>query len=151
MSRIEWIVCERTSRWASALRISFAASGVPFRLREIRHLEELAAELAKRPACLAAIEFDRTNFAAALALLSVIRKKFPDTRTIALLDRSLASEFAEVGNAAVEAGAAAVAASPRRLDAILALGERHAATERTKGERMPLVARIWATLPWQAV
>jgi hypothetical protein len=151
MNRIELVVCERSSRWASALRLSFAASGTPFRLRETRHLEELAVELAERPACLAAIEFDHTNFAAALAELTVIRKKFPDVRTIALLDRSLMSEFAAVRDAVVEAGAAAVAASPRGLNSILALSERHAATKRTKDDGMPLVARIWATLPWQAV
>ncbi len=150
MSRIDWVVCERTSRWASALRMSFASSGVPYRLREVRHLAELESELADRPACLAAIEFDRTNFAAALALLPVIRKKTPGVRLVALFDRSLAESFTEVRDAVVEAGAAAVAASPRRLDAILALGQRHAAAVHGKDESLPLVARIWATLPWQA-
>jgi hypothetical protein len=151
MSRVEWVVCERTSRWASALRMSLATRDVPYRLREVRHLAELEAELAARPACLAAIEIDRSNFAAALALLPVIRRRFAGVRSVALLDRSLASDFAAVGDAVAEAGAAAMAASPRRLDAILALGERHAATTQTKGENMPLVARVWATLPWQAV
>ena len=151
MNRVELVVCERSSRWASALRMSFAVSGRPCRLREIRHLVELEAELAKRRACLVAIEVDRTNFASALAQLTVIRKKLPGVRTIALLDRSLVSEFAAVRDAVVEAGAAAVAASPRGLDAILALSERHVAAERTKDDSLPLVARIWATLPWQAV
>jgi hypothetical protein len=151
MSRVEWVVCERTSRWASALRMACGARGMPYRLREIRHLAELEAELVKRPACLAAVEFDRANFAAALALLPAMRKKFPGARSVALLDRSLASDFAAVRDAVVEAGAAAVAASPRRLDAILALGQRHAATVHTKDESLPFAARIWTTLPWQAV
>jgi len=151
MSRVEWVVCERTSRWASALRMSLAASGMPYRLREIRHLAELERELAERPACLAAIEFDRKNFAAAVALLPMIRKSFPGVRSVALLDRSLSSDFAAVRDAVVEGGVAAVAASPRRLDAILALGQRHAAAAQTKDNTIPLVARIWATLPWQAV
>ena len=101
MSRVEWVVCERTSRWASALRMSFAASDVPYRLREVRYLAELEAELVDRPTCLAAIEFDRTNFAAALALLPVIRQRFPGVRSVALLDRSLASDFAAVRDAVV--------------------------------------------------
>jgi len=150
MSRFEWLVCERTSRWASALRMSFSASNMPIRLREIRHLGELEPELAERPTCLAAIEFDRANFADALRRLPIIRQKFSRVRCVALLDRSLAEDFADVRDVVVEAGAAAVAASPRRLDAILALGERHAATAETPAENMPLVAQVWASLPWQA-
>jgi hypothetical protein len=150
ISPVEWIVCERTSRWASAMRMALAAGGVPYRLRELRHLSELDADLVARPTALAAIEIHRDNFAELLAWLPTVRERRRHARCIALLDGSLADDLDEVRDALVEAGAQAVATSPRRLAAVIVFGARHAETAEIVGENAPLVAQVWASLPWQA-
>ena len=147
---VEWIVCERTSRWASALRMALARGEMPHRLRELRHLAELDAELAARPTALAAIEIHRGNFADLLAWLPTACERHDRARCVALLDRSLADNLDAACDALVEAGAPAIATSPRRLDAVIALGTRHAETARTIAENAPLMAQAWASLPWQA-
>ncbi len=147
---VEWIVCERTSRWASALRMALAADGTPHRIRELRHLAELDVELTARPTALAAIEIHRGNFADLLAWLPTARERHVHARCVALLDRSLADNLNATCDALDEAGAPAIATSPRRLDAVVALGTRHAETARIIGENAPLVAQVWASLPWQA-
>jgi hypothetical protein len=150
MSRVEWIVCEQSCRWASALRMALASGELPHRLRELRHLAELDAELAARPTALAAIEIHRGNFAQLLAWLPAARERHVHARYVALLDRSLADDLDEVCDALVEAGAQAIATSPRRLDAVVALAARHAQTAGKIDENAPLAAQVWAALPWQA-
>jgi hypothetical protein len=154
MSRIEWVVCERTSRWAAALRMALAADELSCRLRELRHFIELDAELAARPTAVAAIEVHRGNFANVLCWLPRAREQFAEVRFVALLDRSLVvdktKESADVGDALLEAGAALVVASPRRLEPILELGRRHAAAPPKTSENVRLVEQVWASLPWQA-
>ena len=150
MSRVEWTVCERTSRWASAMRIALAADGTPHRLRETRSLSELEAELVDRPTSLTAIEVHRGNLADVLAWLPNARQRFTRPCFVALLDRTLADDMGSVGDVLIEAGAQSIATSPRRLDEILSLARRHAANPRITDENVPLTARVWATLPWQA-
>jgi hypothetical protein len=150
MSRIEWIVCERTSRWASALRLAFATEDAPPRVRELRHLAELDAELLARPTALAAIEIHRGNFAQLLAWLPAARGRHARACSIALLDRSLTDELEQVTAALLEAGAQAIASSPRRLDAILSLGQQHARITGIIGPNARLDEAVWASLPWQA-
>ena len=130
---VEWIVCERTSRWASALRMAVGLpSDLPHRLRELRHLAELDAELAERPTALAAIEVHRGNFADLLAWLPASPRAALPTPARSRSARSFAlgSRSAKSATRCVEAGAQAIATSPRRLDAIVALAVRHAATAR---------------------
>lgn len=146
----EWIVCERTSRWASAFRMALASGEMPFRLRELRHLTELDAELAARPTALAAIEVHRGNFAPLLAWLPVARDRHGRARCVALVDRSLADDIDALCDALIEAGAQAIATSPRCLDAVVDLAARHAETAGKIGENTSLVDRVWASLPWQA-
>ena len=150
MSRLEWIVCERTSRWASALRMALSSGETSHQLRELRHLAELDAALTARPTALAAIEVHRGNFAQWLAWLPVARERHVQARCVALVDRSLADDLEEVGDALVEAGAQAIATSPRRLDAVVALGARHAETVARIDVNASLAAQVWASLPWQA-
>jgi hypothetical protein len=153
MSCCEWIVCEHSSRWASALRLALASGGTRYRLRETRHLAGLAAELAEQPTSLAAIEVRRGNLADILAWLTTARQTFPRARCVALLDRSLAKDAEQVGDALFEAGAQAIAASPRRLDTVLALGQRHAAAVAQHSpltdDNLSFTAQVWASLPWQ--
>jgi hypothetical protein len=150
MSRIEIIVCERTSRWASALRIELASVNLPHRLRELRHLAELDAELDERPTALVAVEVRRGNFVELLAWLAAARARHGRARFTALLDHSFADHQGEVGDALVEAGIQAIATSPRRLEALVAFGERHAAAAQKTDESASLVSQVWASLPWQA-
>jgi hypothetical protein len=149
MSYVEWIVCERTSRWAAALRLELSHRNLPSRIRETRTLAELDSELAARPNCLAAVEVHRGNFADALAWLSSVRSRYCATLCASLVDRSLVEDLDEVCDVLSEAGVQAIATSPRRLDEVLALGQRH---ERKLGEidnDLPLTAQVWASLPWQ--
>jgi hypothetical protein len=150
MSRIEIIVCERTSRWASALRMELASGELPHRLRELRHLAVLDAELDERPTALVAIEVRRGNFAELLAWLAAARTRHGRARFAALLDHSLAYYQGEVGDALVEAGIQAIVASPRRLEGVVAFGERHAAAAAKTDQNTSLVSQVWAALPWQA-
>jgi hypothetical protein len=150
MTPLEIIVCERTSRWASALRMELASVDLPHRLRELRHLAELDAELDERPGALVAVEVRRGNFAELLAWLPAARRRHCRARYVALVDDSLLDHQSEVGDALVEAGVQAIATSPRRLETIVAIGMRHAATAGKTDENAPLATQVWASLPWQA-
>ena len=150
MRPLEILVCERTSRWASALRMELASVDLLHRLRELRHLAELDAELDERPAALVAVEVRRGNFAELLAWLPAARRRHCRARFVALVDHSLLDHQCEVGDALVEAGVQASATSPRRLETIVAIGKRHAATAEKTDESAPLVTQVWASLPWQA-
>ena len=149
MSRSEWIVCERTSRWASAMRLELAAEGSPIRLRETRSLSELTANLLEDSTGLSAVEVHRGNFADVLAWLTSARRRCDRGRLVALLDRSLASHATAARDALVEAGAEAIANSPRRLSTILAVGARHGQLALETDENVPYLAQVWASLPWQ--
>lgn len=149
MNRTELIVCERTSRWASALRLALVAAGDPCRLRETRRLAELDAELAERPTSIAAIEVHCENLATVLDWLPKARQHFPRTRFVALADQSLAADWDFVADALTEAGIDALAASPRRLDAVLTLARLQAKSPAIVDESEPLTTRVWTSLPWQ--
>jgi hypothetical protein len=149
VSRVELMVCERTSRWASALRMALAGAGEPCRLRETRRLAELDAELAERPIGIAAIEIHGDNFAAVLDWLPKARQRYARTRFVALADRSLADDWEAVTDALTEAGVDALAASPRRLGAVLDVARLQAQLPVILDESEPITARVWASLPWQ--
>lgn len=150
MSRAEWIVCERTSRWASALRLALGSENDAARLREQRLLAELGAELSAHPAAIAAIEIHRGNFAQLLAWLPAARERHADACFVALVDQSLSGELEQVTAALLESGAQAIAASPRRLEGVLALRHLHARIAGDIGPRESLQQAAWASLPWQA-
>jgi hypothetical protein len=74
MSRVEWIVCERSGRWAAAVRAAlgrsaWSSSAVP-RVYEVRQLGELRERLAERPDGLALVEVQRENFGDVLTWLA---------------------------------------------------------------------------------
>ncbi len=150
MNRGEWIVCERTSRWAAALRWALTDGDAAPRLRELRQLAELDTEIAARPGATVAIEVHRGNFAPVLAWLSRPCIHQQGARLAALVDRSLADDSESVVGALLEAGAVAIALSPRRLEEVLAMERYPAQTTGITGSRDPLVDRLWASLPSQA-
>jgi hypothetical protein len=168
MPPCHWIICERTNRWASALRLALdraaAGGGACYRLREVRSLHEIASELARRPESLVALEVHDRNLSNVLAWLAAAEQQFPQARCLALVDRSLSAggpsvrshsreSVTDVCDALREAGAMDVAESPRRLASALELGRRHAAAnvahDTVPAEERSFVEQLWATLPWQ--
>jgi hypothetical protein len=168
MSHVEWIVCERTGRWATALRMALGRSGWPPqsvpRLFEVRQLGELAARLDMRPDSLALVEVQRASFADVLIWLAEAGREHRRARFVALVDRgvweSIGSGLASrrcdrrpVVDALREAGADEVVTSPRQLQGVLALGRRHASLRavhpNSLSAQMSIAAWAWQSLPWQ--
>jgi len=158
MSRCEWIVCERTDRWAAALRVTIAGQAdwpacTP-RLYEVRSLEELGARLELRPDCLVLINVDEANLSRVLPWLAAARGNYSGVRFVALIDHDFDSCGQDVADAILEAGAADFATSPRHLPQILPLARRHAAAiaarQSAAASDDSFVASVWFSLPWQA-
>jgi len=159
MTQCEWIVCERSGRWAAALRLAIARQRTsPIGkqpLHEVRSLQELAARLAERPRAVALVEVRRTNLAETLAWLAEAGPTYPKARFVVLVDRE--ESDGEVGSGMtgvlLAAGAVGVADSPRRLQHVLAVGQRHFASQGRMpnglGENQSLAEWAWALLPWQ--
>jgi hypothetical protein len=168
MSRVDWVVCERSGQWTGALRAALGRSGwsqsaVP-RVFEVRQLGELTAHLDKRPDDLALVEVRRENVSAVLEWLAVAGRNYRRARVVALADRSLwESEESEpeagrrdrqqVVDALFEAGAAEVVTSPRQLQGALRLGQRQASLRVADLEAPTAWQSIeewaWLSLPWQ--
>ena len=125
MNSCSWIVCERGGRWTPALRLILENDRTArHRVREVRHLGELAAEVTTRPASIVAIEVHPGNFAEALDWLTQAGRDYPRAGCVVLCDREIKSPIVAV--ALREAGALEVASSPRRLRPLMELGHRHA-------------------------
>src|SRR5688572_15105073 len=108
MNELEWIVCERTDRWAAALRVILARqvqwrSRMP-RLYEVRSLAELASRLELRPDGLGLISVDNALVPRVLSWLAGAWMTHPRARFIALLEGDLSQQ--DVGSVLLEAGAA---------------------------------------------
>ena len=157
MTCCDWIICERAPRWTPAIRLaiecdsSITSTGV--RLREVRRLGELTAELAQRSGNLVAVEIDAANFAAVLSWLATVERQFATARCVALLDSSFSSSrIKELSAALYEAGAVAIATSPRQIAGILEVARQHAESMPISGsatEDASLAALVWGSLPWQ--
>jgi hypothetical protein len=157
VSTYHWIVCDRSNRWAAALRVALARqpwqSGGTVAVHQLRGLDELSAELVKFPKGLALIETTSKNFDATLTWLSAATRRTRHSAIIALLDNSVTSR-ADVADALREAGAAEVAYSPRELQPALRLAMQHFSKIQV-GEGLqiqadqPLADWAWSLLPWQ--
>jgi hypothetical protein len=169
MSGCEWIICEKSSRWAAALRMALERDVRPDRcedrLHEVRSLAELSERLSERRVSLAAIEVRRANLGDVLKWLSTDSRRASRTRFVTLLDRSLQSDPWEIAargadvlrdasDALREAGATDIVVSPRRLGPLIELGRRHAANmaqlHTPSDSELSFSAKAWASLPWQA-
>jgi len=168
MSRIEWIVCERSRHWSTALstalgRADWTPRSVP-RLFEVRQLSELTTRLDARPDSLAVVEVQRANLSDALVWLAEAGRLYPLARFAALAERELCASVESgpasrpghrqpVIDALREAGAGEVVTSPRQLQGILALGRRHASLRAVRHDSPPadtsIAAWVWQSLPWQ--
>jgi hypothetical protein len=155
VKRLNWIICERTNRWAAALRFELAARGdalTKTSIHDVRSLEELSARLAGLEDRLALVEVTSANFEAALNWLAAANRSEIGLVTVALLDRSLPGD--EVASALREAGVMEIADSPRRLHHIIELGRRAATHAQFASNSRPSSDQTldeWAMslLPWQ--
>jgi hypothetical protein len=168
MSRPEWTLCERSGRWAAALRAALGRTGWPLaslpKIVEVRQLDELTARLEARPDRLALVEVKRGGFADLLVWLSTANRAFPRARFVALVDRGV-YEWVDIDPALRrrsrqsvvdtlhEAGAIEVVTSPLQLAALLSLGRQHGLLRSARVDGPAANASIaewaWASLPWQ--
>lgn len=133
------IVCERTGRWAVALRRELADAGV--RVWETRTLADLRDELVENPASFAVVELG-SNVAGLLRLLASQPRRFPGVRVAVVADR----ERAEYELLIREAGAVHFVTSPRQAGLLARLACRHLAE--APAPQQTLAERIWSGLPW---
>jgi hypothetical protein len=135
------IVCERTGRWAVALRRELADAGV--RVYETRAVADCWYMLAESPGSFLVVELTATNAEALLHRLVRQQRDFPLARVAVVADRDLAAYEWLLR----EAGAVHFTCSPRRLRALADLACRHLA--QVPAPQQSLAERIWAGLPWK--
>ena len=112
-------------------------------MRQTRLLEECGAELALAPASFLVVEVSGANLGAVLELLAYMGREFPLARAAVVAER----KWEPLGDVLREAGAVHFSVSPRSADAIARMAVRH--LQRAPQPRLPLVTRIWESLPWQ--
>jgi hypothetical protein len=152
-----WIICERSSRWAAALRTALErqstrdAATTP--LDEVRNLADLSARLDEFPSSLVLVEVTLKNFDATLAWLAETIRRNPQVKAAVLLDHDFCGNQAEAAAALREAGAAEVVLSPRQLQPVLSLGQHFASKTRAAAHSLAANQSIekwaWSLLPWQ--
>ena len=134
------IVCERTGKWAVALRR--ALQGGAHRVYETRSLAECRDEVAMSPASLVAVEATAANFDDILDWLMELGRDFPLCRVVILGFRDL-----KRGQWLLrEAGAAHVIHSPRSVDSVLRIASRQ--LEEAKDKEHLTRERFTERIPW---
>lgn len=138
-SAAKLIVCERTGRWAVALRRELAEAGV--RVWEMRTLADCRDELVESPASFAVIELG-ANVGGLLRLLARQPRQFPAARLAVVANRSQADHEWLMR----EAGAVHFVCSLRQVAVLARLACRHLAE--VPPPQQSLAERIWMSLPW---
>jgi hypothetical protein len=133
------IVCERTGRWAVALRRELAEAGV--RVWETRTVADCWKELAESPASFVVVELGG-DIAGLLHRMARQPREFPMARLAVVADRALAGYQWLMR----EAGAVHFLCSPRQVGPLAQLACRHLA--QVPPLQQSLAERIWANLPW---
>lgn len=134
------IVCERTGRWAVALRRELAGAGI--RVWETRTLADCWGELFESPASFAVTELGG-NVADLLHRMARLPREFPAVRLGVVADRSLARYEALM----CEAGAVHFSCSVRQVAPLARTACCHLA--QIPPPPQSLTERIWASLPWE--
>lgn len=133
------IVCERTGRWAVALRRELADVGI--RVWETRTLADCRDELLNSPASFAVVELG-ANTGRLLHFLARQSHQFPAARLAVVADRSQADHEWLMR----EVGAVHFLCSPRQVALLARLACRHLA--QVPPPQQNFADRIWASLPW---
>ena len=134
------VVCERSGRWAVALRHDLAGAGL--RVWETRSLADCDALLCESPASFAFVEVSERKIGEILAFIANCRAKFPLFRFVIVADRDLDSYKWLMR----EAGAADFISSIRKIGSPAQTACRHLA--QVPPLPQSLTERIWANLPW---
>ena len=122
-----WIICEKSGRWAAALRVTLGRrKHAPFasRILETRSLAELDLAINEHEAAFVLVEVRPESVADGLSFLT--KRNWGAAQVVAMLefgsersaDRRLATD------ALLEAGAIEVIESSRQLGAVLEIAER---------------------------
>jgi hypothetical protein len=138
-SAAKLIVCERTGRWAVAMRRELADAGV--RVWETRALADCRDELIENPASFVIVELGSSS-GGVLRFLASISRRFPAARVAVVADRSRADYELLMR----EAGAVHFVYSPRRIGMLARLACRHLA--QAPSTQHSFAERIWSSLPW---
>jgi hypothetical protein len=139
MNDCEIIVCEKTGRWAAALR---RALGFSSGLCETRSWAACLREVRARPAALVALEVLPENAEAACQRLVELTWQSPHVSAIVMADRSLSqSEWL-----LREAGAVHVLFSPDEWSRLRLLFRKF--TDQLPASRTTFREHVWSSLPW---
>lgn len=139
MAAVSLIVCEQQGKWAAALRRTL---GPLTELRQTRSLSQCARELIERRSGLVAVELTAEWAVRVSAFVAWVGENSPDTRSIVLADRRLAS----LEWLLREAGTTHFATSPRQLAPLAEIVARQARRAAPSG--LSWSERVWAELPW---
>ena len=137
------IVCEKTGRWAAALRCAAGSRELP--ISEVRSLEQAERELSVHRAAIVAMEVGEASLVRVATRLAAWSKRFPDAAFLILAEEQLVPLEPRLR----ETGALHAVFSPRDLSATVRLIRRHLA--RAARPPQTLEESIWARLPWSAV
>jgi hypothetical protein len=133
------LVCEKTGRWAIALRRALA---MPSRLCETRSWAACWREVSARSDAIVAVEVLPGNVEAACQRLVDLTQRFPQVRVIVMADRSLRSAewlFRE-------AGAVHVLFAPDQWHRLRPMFRRF--IDHLPPSPTPFREQVWASLPW---
>jgi hypothetical protein len=152
MSTCRLIVCERTSRWAAALRRALVQR--PGAVASVRGLAQCREALALAPASLVAIEVTADNVGAVVDFVAGAGHS-PQTRVAALIPAGLANaplETAELETAELllrEAGAVDVLTTLAQAPRLARLYGRHERLAPAEGRNFQQL--VSERLPWPAL
>jgi hypothetical protein len=136
------ILCEKTSRWAVALRrVLGPQSGV---IVETRSLADCGRELAVAPASIVGVECTTENLDRVLTSLGDWSRHFAAARFVALGDVALEPACPLLQ----EAGCVSVLHSPPQARSLARMALRHLAS--APQADLPLEESLVANLPWPA-
>lgn len=142
------IFCERSGDWAAAWRRAALARLGPSALRWLPIVETRGVALCREaqqtaPAAFLALELTGPSLDRTLDFLAGLTSQRLPARAAVLLARDAAA----YEDLARELGAVLVVSSPRNIESLLPVVQRHVA-ERL-GEPLPILERIWDDLPWE--
>jgi hypothetical protein len=134
------LVCERTGRWAVALRHELVDVGL--RVWETRSLDDCRTLLGESPASFVVLELSLSKIEETLNFIRNWQAEFPLFRFAVAADRDLAAYKWLL----LEAGAIDFICSVRKIEILAQMACRHLA--QVPPLPQSLSERIWANLPW---
>ena len=142
MSAASLIVCEKTPRFAPALRTALDSS--PISMVELRGLAQCEAAIAEAPASLLAVEVTAANLTAIIDLTDRVGRRFSQSRWAALIT----PELGRAESLLREAGAIDVLSSTLEAPRLARLARCHLAL--APAEEFDLHESIDRRMPWPA-